>query len=326
MNNYKYKLSIIIPMFNAEQYIAKCLDSILDSDLPKGVYEVIVVNDGSEDSGEDIVMKYVSKHNNFKYVTQENQGQGAARNKGIDLSRGEYIWFIDSDDIICTEQNYIYSFLVNNRNIDIIKTKIKTFGVGEPVRYTQLDGSYTHYSGRDLLLNKFHPSSVCNMIISRSILINNNLRFITGIFNEDVEFCHRLYAYAQNIYTFKYITYLYLHNSDSTTQSIDYERVYKRERSNIIISKSFDNFSQKIKKADQDLSIFFYNMSGNVLLGLLLSMIRKKSERRGKDINMNLLIEMKNEGVYPITKKFDSIKKTLFVKLINIESVLKLII
>ena len=84
------KLSIIIPMYNAEKYIVDCLDSILKSDLPKGEYEVIIVNDGSKDKGPEIAQVYVSKHENFRYLTQENQGQSVARNYGIKEARGEY--------------------------------------------------------------------------------------------------------------------------------------------------------------------------------------------------------------------------------------------
>ena len=65
------KLSVIIPMYNSEKYIANCLDSILNSDLPQDAYEVIIVNDGSVDSGPQIAQEYVSKHNNFTFLTQE---------------------------------------------------------------------------------------------------------------------------------------------------------------------------------------------------------------------------------------------------------------
>lgn len=322
----KYKFSIIIPMYNAEKYIANCLDSILNSDLPKGKYEVIIVNDGSEDNSTKIAQEYCEKNLNFTYFTQENQGQSVARNYGINKAKGEYIWFVDADDIVCSELGYIYEFLDRTKDIDVIKTKIKTFEEGQLVEYTQEDGSYTHKSGRDMLLSGYHPSSVCNMIVRKSLLIDNDLYFIPGITSQDTEFSHRLYAYATHIYTFKYITYLYLRNSASTTGSKDIKKVLKRELSNITISKSFYDFSQKIKNQDIELSSLFIKKSNNILLGLLHSMISKQRERKGTGINKKVLNEMKLQKVYPLRGNYNSFKKMLIVKLLNIEFLLKMII
>ena len=320
----KSKLSIIIPMYNAEKYIANCLDSILSSDLPKDEYEVIVINDGSKDKGPDVVHNYVERYDNFIYLTQENQGQSVARNYGIQEAKGDYIWFVDADDMVCSDLGYIYDFLKKTRDADIIKTKMLVFEEGQKVQYSQLDGTHTHKSGRDLLLERFHPSSVCNMIVRKSILIDNKLRFIPGITSQDTELSHRIYAYAKHVYTFNYITYLYLHNSNSTSQSMAPQKVLKRDLSNIVISKSFCEFSKIIN--DSELSKFFYNQSNNILLGMLLTMIRKRKERSGTGINQKVLEEMKMRGVYPIKGKYDSIKKIVVVKLLNIEFVLRQLI
>lgn len=326
MEDCKYKLSIIIPMYNAEKYIVNCLDSILKSDLPNGEYEVIIVNDGSKDKSPEIAQGYVSKHNNFIYLTQENQGQSVARNNGIEKAHGEYLWCIDSDDMVTHDLNFIYSFLKNHHDADIIKTVIETFEEGQPVKYTQRDGNYTHKSGRDLLLSGYHPSSVCNMIVRKSLLIENNLRFIPGITSQDTELSHRIYTFAKSVYTFNYVTYLYLHNSFSTTQSKDPKKVLRKDLSNITISKSFHDFSQMLQLQDPELSVFFVNQSNSILLGLLLFMIHKKKERRGTNINHTVLEELKKQGVYPLKGKFDSIKKAVVVKFLNSEFVLKRLI
>lgn len=326
MEDYKYKLSIIIPMYNSEKYIANCLNSILNSDLPKGEYEVVIINDGATDNGLQIVQEYVSKYDNFTYLTQENQGQSVARNNGIENCHGEYIWFIDSDDMICQYQNVLFNFLLNHPDADIIKSVIKTYQEGEPVEYEQLDGSHTLMSGRDLLLSGYHPSSVCNMIFRKSIVVDNNIRFIPGIVRQDVEFSHRLYSLANHVYTFKYITYLYLHNSNSTTQSKEVSKVIKKEVSNIVVSKSFLDFSQKLFLSDPELSHLFGERSGNILLGLLFSMIKQRKDRKETDINQRILDQMIQEGVYPINIRFDTFKKTLVKKLLNIEVILRHII
>jgi len=313
-------------MYNAEKYIENCLDSILNSDLPKGEYEVLIINDGSEDKGPEIAMRYANKHDNFTYLTQENQGQSVARNYGIKECKGEYVWFVDSDDVVCSDLQFIYNFLKKEDNIDIIKTKILTFEEGQAAKYTQLDGTYTLQSGRELLLNNFHPSSVCNMIVKKSILIENNLYFIPGITSQDTELSHRIYTFAKKIYTFNYITYLYLHNSNSTTQSKEVNKIIKRDLSNITISKSFRSFSSSIKNKDPELSEYFLKQSSNVILGILLNMIRKRKERKGTSINMTILNCMKEQNVYPIKLHFTSIKKKFFVRFINNESFLRMLI
>ena len=92
------KLSIIIPVYKTEQYLHRCLSSILDQDVDKSLYEVLVVNDGSPDNSQAIIDEYCAKYDNVSCLVQTNQGQSVSRNRGVELARGEYIWFLDSDD------------------------------------------------------------------------------------------------------------------------------------------------------------------------------------------------------------------------------------
>lgn len=95
------RLSIIIPFYNVEKYIAECLDSVYNQDIPEEEYEVICVNDASPDHSRDIVLEYQKKHSNLILVEHEvNKKLGAARNTGRKIARGKYIWNVDSDDMI----------------------------------------------------------------------------------------------------------------------------------------------------------------------------------------------------------------------------------
>lgn len=93
-------LSFVIPLYNAGQFISSCLDSIFAIALDKGEYEVIVIDDGSTDGGAELVKEYAVKHDNLRLIQQENSGASAARNRGIEEARGEFIWFVDADDRI----------------------------------------------------------------------------------------------------------------------------------------------------------------------------------------------------------------------------------
>lgn len=93
-------LSIIIPIYNAENYIRECLDSLLEQDLPLSAYEILCVNDGSQDRSLEILREYESRYSNVVVIDQENQGVCTARNVGLQRARGEYVWFVDADDLV----------------------------------------------------------------------------------------------------------------------------------------------------------------------------------------------------------------------------------
>ena len=93
-------LSIVIPAYNVEQYIARCLDSCLNQDIPSDDYEIIVINDGSTDDTLSIIKTYVTHNKNLKYISRENRGLSITRNEGLSKAQGTFIWFVDSDDWI----------------------------------------------------------------------------------------------------------------------------------------------------------------------------------------------------------------------------------
>ena len=94
------KLTIVIPAYKVEKYIAKCIQSCLNQDVPEKEYEIVVVNDGTPDKSAIIAKEFAAKHANIKVIDQDNQGLSVARNTGIHYSKGDYIWFVDSDDYI----------------------------------------------------------------------------------------------------------------------------------------------------------------------------------------------------------------------------------
>lgn len=102
-----YDVSIILPVYNVEQYLEECLESIEQQIFTN--YELIIVNDGSTDNSEKICRLYVEKHDNAKLISQKNQGLSVARNNGVSVSTGKYITFVDSDDVI--SNNYLSSLV-----------------------------------------------------------------------------------------------------------------------------------------------------------------------------------------------------------------------
>jgi glycosyltransferase involved in cell wall biosynthesis len=99
------RLSVIIPVYNVEAYIEKCVQSLRQQDIDKSQYEIIIINDGSPDNSRDVVIRLMRQHDNIVFIDQENKGVSLARNAGIDKAKGKYLLFIDPDDYI--EQNSI---------------------------------------------------------------------------------------------------------------------------------------------------------------------------------------------------------------------------
>ena len=99
------KLSIVIPVYNVEDFVEKCILSCIQQQVAPSLYEIIIINDGSVDGSVEIVSKLVNSYQyvNIKLYEQENRGLSATRNRGIDLALGSYIWFVDSDDYISQE-------------------------------------------------------------------------------------------------------------------------------------------------------------------------------------------------------------------------------
>ena len=114
------KVSIIIPVYNTAKYLEDCLESASEQTLKD--IEIIIVNDDSTDNSEDIIKKFCDKDNRFNYFKQTHKGVSSARNKGIELAKGEYIFFLDSDDIVA--EDYFEKLYTNARkyNSDLVLT------------------------------------------------------------------------------------------------------------------------------------------------------------------------------------------------------------
>mgnify|MGYP001052153526 CR=1 FL=1 len=140
------KFSIIIPVFNVEVYLNQCLDSIVNQSFSD--FEVICINDGSTDNSLDILNNYAKKDNRFKVFTQENQGQGTARNKALDLAQGQYVLFIDPDDWI---ESDTFKNLLNA--YQITKSDVIEFNYKE---YNEYSGTFKTYNLAKKMRKKFN--------------------------------------------------------------------------------------------------------------------------------------------------------------------------
>lgn len=220
------RLSIIIPFYNVEQYIAQCLDSVYRQDIPEEEYEVICVDDCSPDNSIAIVEEYAKKHDNLVIVrNQYNRKLGGARNAGMDVAKGEYIWFVDSDDFI--EENCLAYLLkiAEKDQLDVLHFNY----CNDPELNIVVDKSRIILPKSDVMtgVEMFFESNCVwyhdlvtawRKLYRRGFLIENNIAFAELIMFEDNDYAIEVFANAQRV---KHITdrpYCYRNNPESITR------------------------------------------------------------------------------------------------------------
>ena len=217
-------LSIIIPVYNVEKYLAECLDSCLEQDIPHDDYEIICVNDGSTDGSAEILERYAREHSNVRVITQPNGGISAARNTGLDAAVGEYIWFVDSDDFIRKNCLAYLRRAVTETTAD--KHQFGYCGVNDvPAALSQAEAD------RDTL----SPGTLMNGVVAwdalyrHAFLRQHGLRFQTELrYSEDGFFQRQLRQHSPVIVTHQAVLYFYRRNPNSLTRSVSPEVIRVR--------------------------------------------------------------------------------------------------
>lgn len=206
------KLSIIIPVYKVEKYIQSTLQSIYNQQHDEFSFEVIVVNDGTPDGSMRIVTEFAAKHANLHIINQENQGLSCARNAGLKIARGEYVWFVDSDDTI-TERSV-------EKVIECAKlSKADVMGfcickIEESTGNVENESAIwdrRHRSLLDCLTDKkqvifyLHTGVAQHYVLRRKFLFHNRLSFHPSILYEDQEFLPRVFSLADSFYVSSHV-------------------------------------------------------------------------------------------------------------------------
>ena len=216
------KFSIIIPVYKVEQYVERCLLSCFHQDLDSADYEIIVVNDGSPDGSLEIVKRMARTVDNVTIISQENQGQSVARNAGLKIARGEYIWFVDSDDWI--EANCLGELYRQCKayNLDILSINFNDLVDGHPERRLFFRGNTVcPMSGKTFMASSELQMSPCCYVFRREFLFKHQLLFKHHIVHEDNEFIPRAFYFADNFMSNLRALYYVFPNPTSTTRSMN---------------------------------------------------------------------------------------------------------
>lgn len=204
------RLSIIIPFYNVEKYIAECLDSVFEQDIPEWEYEVICVNDGSPDGSRDIVTSYLPSHANLKLIDHpRNMKLGAARNTGRQAARGKYIWYVDSDDKIAPNCLKHILETCEERDLDVLEMCFCYNLHGYNV-FDQSGSSYISFRDNDIhtgpdYFERFIPNSMVGMceiwrkVYKRSFLDDNKIFSPPINMGEDEPFAIEVFGLAKRM-------------------------------------------------------------------------------------------------------------------------------
>lgn len=292
------KLSIIIPMYNVGRYIEKCMLSVIKQhDCADLDYEVIVVNDGSPDNSLAIAERIADKHDNIKIITKENGGLSSARNKGLELAQGEYVWFIDSDDWIEPGSlKEIANYLANG--VDLVQLRYQLAYEDSDIKTPDFQAGWEgEATSQDLCRWKRIPQPAQFTIYRHQFLLDNNLQFVKGIYHEDAEFKPRAVYHSKNAVFCPYIAYNYLQRTKGSIMS---NFNIRNAHDTIFVMNSLQNFINEHKLDGVYKEYFCYQIG--VGMNSLLFEYRKLSKedqrviRREFKQNKHLFSCMLNSG------------------------------
>lgn len=241
------KLSIIIPVFNAENTLKRCLDSVLqqkDDEL-----EIVVINDGSKDLSDEIMQEYKLRYPEIiSYYKKQNTGVADTRNYGIAKAKGKYIMFLDSDDYIDID---LYSIIKQyiEKNIELIKFKLQRVDennniiekvTGPIFEKTTGEEGFKYLYASDVLLD-----SPCVYVMKKDIFIRNKLLFNVGTEHEDFGLIPFVIVLASSMISIDFYGYQYVQSNGSITRNNDYNKTKKKAYDAL---KQYDEALIKIEK------------------------------------------------------------------------------
>lgn len=267
------KVSIIVPVYNVEKYLRKCLDSLINQTLKD--IEIICINDGSTDKSLEILEEYKNRDSRIILLNQENSGQSVARNRGIEIAKGEYLGFVDPDDWV--DLDY-YEKLYNAAS-----TNDADIAVGGIIRVTGIKKKkFLNFEKETITDNtnlKFElcdvpeKSYVWNKIYKTEKLKEIGLEFEKGIFYEDCIFTPQALFFLEKMVTVPNIYYYYLRRGNSTVK----QRSEKANADNVYAHKKANNF---IKEHNIDISSHEPKTYRFKIFGVTIFKIRQKGKKK----------------------------------------------
>ena len=296
------KISVIIPVYNVEKYLTKCLESVINQTFSD--YEVIIVNDGSPDNSQNIIDSFHKKYPKLiKTYIKKNGGLSTARNFGLCHASGDYILFVDSDDYIDKKTlEYCYTKAVKE-GADIVH-----YDVVRVSENNDLQINYSLFMKQPLTVNDYLLAvpCACNKLIKRTLLLDNKITFTEGLWFEDVAFSHKIISLAaKNVYL-KENLYYYLERNNSIMRT---PNILK----NLDLIADYDDSISFLKK-HQLFTEYHDEIEFSVIDHMLISGITRLIKIVGNSQEKKMVI---NKYVEYVSKTFPNYKSNPYIKILD---------
>lgn len=259
------KYSFIVPVYNTEKYLKKCLDSLVNQTYKD--FEIIVVNDGSTDKSSSIISKYQKKYKNIIVIDKENEGLSMARNRGVQKSSGKYIIFVDSDDYVSNKLLEEVDKKIDDS--DILRFQIAT----EDEEYTKIneyhEEEFESMCGYDAFkyLSSYHfvEPAWC-YVIRKNYYIENKFSFKKGVYHEDFGLIPYVIYKARKVKSVDFIGYYYIQRNGSIMNNNDYKKTVKKAFDMLEQYKTMRLFAKNINRKNNLDDYFLSYISNSVIV------------------------------------------------------------
>lgn len=281
------KISIFVPVYNCEEYLEECLESIENQTFNKEEIEVIIINDGSSDKSLDIINNFSKKNPDWIIRSRENKGVAITRNEGLDLVNGEYLMFLDSDDYLEKDalSNIYKELMENNSDIGIFKTNY----FDKKNNYGEINKSF--FSNGKIITSLKEMPSLVKFIRNAAIIykkeIIKQVRFIPDVVHEDNYFCVKSYSLANKVYI-----------SDTHVYNIR-----KREGESLSIMqqlnfKTYKDFLINVIKEDKEIkSAVIIKIHINQLIGYIRKNVSTEKIKEAKCMLYKYLKDLEKDDI-----------------------------
>lgn len=299
------KFSIVVPVYNVEEYLAKCLDSILNQTYRD--FEVIVVNDGTPDNSQAIIDKYAKNDKRIKSYIKKNGGLSDARNFGVKKANGEYLLFVDSDDTINKELLEKINEVID-KDVDVIRYQINKI---DDKSYVDASNTFTNVTGEEAFIKLIDNSwfvTACSSAYRMEYWKKNNYKYALGRLHEDFGLTPYVYINAKKVTAIDYVGYNYYFRNNSIMNDNNREKILKKNEDCLYhfdkLRELIDNNKKVSAKGRK-----YYNSF------IAYTLINRTNIIQDKDILKDYLLELKKRdiGKYLIDDSiFRKMKKILF--------------
>lgn len=305
------KYSFIVPVYNTEKYLKKCLDSLVNQTYKD--FEIIVVNDGSTDKSSSIISKYQKKYKNIIVIDKENEGLSMARNRGVQKSSGKYIIFVDSDDYVSNKLLEEVDKKIDDS--DILRFQIAT----EDEDYTKIneyheegfESMYGYDAFKNLSSYHFVEPAWC-YVIRKNYYIENKFSFKKGVYHEDFGLIPYVIYKARKVKSIDFIGYYYIQRNGSIMNNNDYKKTVKKAFDMLEQYKTMRLFAKNINRKNNLDDYFLSYISNSVIV---------KARELKKDERKVYINELKKLNVFDgvlVNTKIRRFKKYLMKHNLNL--------